>query len=159
MSSDEVCVFACDVTMAAPQMRPLCGENSHKARANALDTGPIIAQLSSNQPTEPAVNDISAPPAQGFISGAILIPDLSTIERGVEAFLDQVEVIGDEITESLSEMNVPAWLTVVAVSAVVGQVVWLRLRPKGAGSIFSSQNGRSRSWLPDSISTPREDIL
>ena len=85
--------------------------------------------------------------------------DLESLELGVQRFLNEVEDLGQDVTDAFGGVSLPTCLTVFAVSAAVFEVVRLQLRrSERTSGLVVGPGGEASGGLPESVGRPPEDV-
>jgi hypothetical protein len=76
--------------------------------------------------------------------------NLASLERDIQAFLEQIEQLGGELSSLLARMNLAPWLMSIAVAAVAGEIVRRRLQEphRCPQPQLAACEGASLAWFP-----------
>src|SRR5207253_4056723 len=81
---------------------------------------------------------------------ADLLPlDLASLEGDIQAFLQQIEQLGGELSSLLARMNLSPLLMAVAVAAVAGELTRRHLQGPHRRPQLAACEGATLAWFPD----------
>jgi len=126
-----------DLAGDAPAVRP-------GSSAGPAAVGQTTLQSGASEPDDDS--PIPSPRGEGL---ADLLPfNLASLEEDIQAFLEQIEQLGGELSSLLARMNLSPWLMSIAVAAVAGEIVRRRLQEPNRRPQLAACEGASLAWFP-----------
>jgi hypothetical protein len=112
-------------------------------RAAVADVGP---QSGANE----ADDGLSALSPRHESSLAEFLPfDLAALEGDIQALIQQIQQLGDELGSLLARMGLSPWLTAAAVAALAGEIARRRLQGQQSRPQLGACEGATLAWFPD----------
>jgi hypothetical protein len=128
-----------DLAGEAPAVRP------------GSSAGPAAVGQATIQSSASELDDDSPIPCPRREEGlADLLPfNLASLEGDIQAFLEQIEQLGGELSSLLARMNLSPWLMSIAVAAVAGEIVRRRFQeePHRRPQLAACESA-SLAWFP-----------
>jgi hypothetical protein len=87
-------------------------------------------------------------PRAGGLMANLLPLDLASLEGDIQAFLQQIDQLGVELSGLLARMNLSPWLVAVAVTAIAGEIARRRLQRSQHGPLLAASEGATFVWFP-----------
>jgi hypothetical protein len=109
--------------------------------------------LDGSDPSDPAISGVnSLPRTDGLLAESLSI-DLTALDRAIEHCLDQLDAVGDTLTDLLGSEGVWPWLVGALAVTAAGAAAhsWVR-RSRFDPLALANGEGATTSWFLESIS-------
>jgi hypothetical protein len=125
----------------------LAGETQAR-RPDGIDSPAAAGPATVQSGTSEVGADAPLPPPRHEGLTDSLSFDLALLEGDIQAFLQQIEQLGGELSSLLARMNLSPWLMAIAVAAVAGEIARLRLQGPHRRPQLAACEGETLAWFP-----------